>query len=384
MDGWKPAAWAAPCPIYEPASPSVLASVPPLAWGACSFQPKVGNCAAELQVNWASPLGFGYMVTYLADVGGKVQVSTTRSYDGERTEWVIADETAVHAAWRVESLDTCLMQVTSRPDGEGQVVATERPGKNLFGPYHAIWGSALTLSSRLTPNDTFTSSDLGAPSNFAAVRSAAAGGLSLYQFDALGLVAIRKQASNTTALQATTGLLPAVTLPDAVFFTRTEPDRSYLAVWTDKDGLQVLFDPGANAYVHDVASDGVTLTWIASSGLSNGEFASSTLYRSPFGTTSAQLAPTKLLTGVCATIDCHSRISGGHLFVAHSMAGGTGVPDVYIVRLSDGGAWLLEQPVPQTPWSDGWVIGSDLYLHVFQHTIQRIPLASLGAPITIP
>lgn len=384
LEGWKQAAWAAPCPIFEPSTPIVLDMVPPLVWGACAFQPKVGSCAAELQVNWGSSGQFGYLVTYLAEVGGKARITTNRFYGDERMEWLIADEGGVRAAWRTESVLKCGTHLTQRTDALGQIVVVEQPAKGKYGPYHTIWGAPGSLAGRLASDDLVQPTDLVISDSFDVTRTVAAGGLAVYHFDLPGVVVLRKQASQLPGFAPLTGLFPVVVLPDAVFFTRSQSDRSHVVVWTETDGLQTLVDPGAGKYVHDVASDGATITWISSSGPTNGEFSSSALYRSPYGTSSGQLSPTKILDDICPSIDCHSRMSGGYLFVNHAAVAKIGPPDIYVVRLTDGAAWLLPQPAPQTPWSDGWVVGSDLYLQVFQKSVQRIPLGSLGTPVSSP
>lgn len=377
LEGWKPIAWAN-CDVYEPATQAAWDSVSKPVWGPCVVPPTFGTCS-ELQINWSASPQLGYINVRVQQIGSKLRVSANRAVGtAAATEWLVAEDDAVVAAWRSETLSKCFAYLPERGDSLSQLVATVRDPPLGFSPYVTVIGNPTSLNGRASPDDQFVAQDLGVNEGILVGRMWGSGPLGLYEFTQGARIGIRNHTKHSVGLTNTKAIDTFVVQDDAAFFTGVESDHLTVRVWTEADGSQLLVDRGSNVDAHDFATDGTTMTWIESTGLSNGTYAQSTLYRAPYTRKSNLVVPTKVLDGVCPFPTCMSRMSEGYLM---TFFGGTLAvdPDYLLLRLSDNAKWKLPF-VKNRRWDPGWVIGDTLYVAPAQKTLQRYPLSSLGPP----
>jgi len=400
--GWVRVPWAPKCPLYQPGSPSVLASVSALRWQPCSTG-RLG--CQELAIDWGTPAAaqaLALSATNSPGGGARIAVQQDFSTSGSQyqSQYAIWDsDKGFVAAWRHDGDMSCLeVPLGDVSLGETAVTLAVFPNQSVpttVSQYLQVVGPAESLTSRLHPDFTFCN-DLGfgpCPSSLLMAAVQANDSIVAMYFDQINAMAVRNRGTGAdNSLRASDGGARTVwgdrsLVGGSVFYS----DGSVVYVWSASAGERVLVAPTTAMYEHDVATDGTWLAWVESSNPdANGQFQNSTLFVSPYAGTAAQVTRRVLLNGVCPTRWCDVRVGNGFALVkvwkSSQPSWNSPGNGMRIIRIADGASWLLAPTGPHELWSTGYAIAGQIWVpsnlpasNGQVQTLQQISIDSLGA-----
>jgi len=392
-DGWVRVPWQRACSLYQPAAPQALANIPEMHWRACPDG--IAGCQ-ELALDWPTDLKpaalsiFGFSAA--TDTDGSALLSFGRSYTETNTESVVWNAANGYiAAWRLTGETSCSQVNTSISSGQMSVMANDLQfdGGLVSGTYHEVVGAPRDLLAKTSPDYTFAATAFGAGLMEEASASPQVG---KYRFGEGELEVYRDRATGSVdTLRGEGGPPPSVQYSQIVGDTVYAVSPPNIVTWKAGVGLRnLIVAPDGNTLEHGFATDGVSMIWVESSNADSSQISHTNIvYESPLTDNPASITPKAILSSVgfvCSAAYCVPHLSGGYLTI-QQFDPTVIFATIIMSRLSDGAFWRMQSSASlHEAWGEGYVLNGEWWHEASYYgantTIQRFPLAALGAPST--